>query len=53
MDPSVEDGFWKCPDTATPFGVWETTGKYAFQSHLWRSANLAVSLGVPLNPQPR
>ena len=41
-DPAVDDFGWLAPDTCTPFGLKETTGKYAFQSMAWRRADLRV-----------
>ena len=36
-DPAVEDGGWLDPGSCTPFGLRETTGRYAFLSMAWRN----------------
>lgn len=41
-DPAVEDFGWLNPASCTPFGLKETTGKYAFQSMAWRRAHFRV-----------
>jgi hypothetical protein len=46
-DPAVNDrnrenGGWLDMSKNTPFGMRETTGKFAFQSIAWRDANLTV-----------
>ena len=41
-DPATEDGGWLNMADYTPFGMKETTGKYAFQSLAWRDAALSV-----------
>ena len=38
----VDDGGWLAADQATPFGLKETTGHYAFQSAMWRNRDPAV-----------
>lgn len=41
-DPAVEDDGWLDMSKNTPFGMKETTGKYAFQSAAWGKANLTI-----------
>lgn len=41
-DPSKTNGGWLDMTKNTPFGMRETTGKFAFQSMAWRAANFHV-----------
>lgn len=38
----VDDGGWKRAADATPFGLAECAGRYAFQTFAWRDAALVV-----------
>ncbi|KAL1496255.1 hypothetical protein AB1Y20_016218 [Prymnesium parvum] len=41
LDPAVDDGQWDM-EKATPFGMREAAGKYAFQTVFWRRAEFEV-----------
>ena len=41
-DPHLVHGGWLDMSKNTPFGLRETTGKFAFQSAAWRAARFRV-----------